>query len=215
MQAAWPARSGAGQGRCPRRSPGLARPWGRCGTSTARFPPLAALSRQRDHPWECQVLAKPIENPDEAEAFRLANEAIRLSVGGDLEGALAHWRRASDLAAARLAGHDISFWIDSGYGAALYDTGNFEASITISERARAWCAAIRQPLPALTIARAHIALGAPARATALLIEAYDLVGDRIFAGGAAAEAELLRAALAERPAEGAPPGHAGGGTPSA
>lgn len=68
----------------------------------------------------------------------------------------------------------------------------------MSERARAWCGRIGQPLPALTMARAHLGLGRPDRAKSLLREAHGLVGDRIFGGIGPEEAQLLREALGRK-----------------
>ncbi|HEV7306534.1 hypothetical protein [Ensifer sp.] len=119
-------------------------------------------------------------NPHEREAYQHARAGIRLGTEADYAGAAEAWRQASDIADAHLALTDMYFWIKSGYGAALCDAGHHQKSIAVSELAREWTLAQRQPLASLSIARAYLALGDGAAAAPFLREVYGLIGDALF-----------------------------------
>lgn len=119
------------------------------------------------------------ENPHEAEALALAQKGIEAGVLENHAEAVACWQAASDYADVHLQGADITFWIKSGLGAALYDIGAYEKSIAVSKLALDWCSSHKRPLPALTMARSYRRLGDDAAAEVYLDHARDLVGDFI------------------------------------
>lgn len=122
---------------------------------------------------------KQPENPHEAEALALAQKGIEAGAGGNHAEAVKHWETASDYADAHLPGADIDYWIKSGFGAALYEIGAYEQSIAISKRALDWCSALKQPLPALTLAKSYRRLGDTVNAQAFIDHARSLVGDSV------------------------------------
>ena len=122
------------------------------------------------------------KNARENEALALAQKAIEASAAGRHEDAILHWRAASAYADAHLPGADIYHWIKSGLGAALYDIGAYEESIAVSKLALDWCSALKQPLPALTMAKSYRRLGDHAAAQISLEWARGLVGDSILKG---------------------------------
>lgn len=122
---------------------------------------------------------KQPENPHEAEALALAQKGIEAGVSRNHAQAATCWRAASDHADLHLPGADITFWIKSGLGAALYDTGAYEESIAVSKLALDWCSLQKQPLPALTMARSYRRLGDDAAAQDYIEHARRLVGDSI------------------------------------
>jgi tetratricopeptide (TPR) repeat protein len=117
---------------------------------------------------------KQPENPLEAEALALAQKGIEAGVAGKRAEAAAYWKAASDY---HLPGARIDYWIKSGFGDALYEIGAYEESIVISKIALDWCTALRQPLPALTLAKSYRRLGERATAQSYLDHARRLVGD--------------------------------------
>ena len=120
---------------------------------------------------------KQKENPREAEALALAQQAIEAGAEGRHAEAAAHWQAASDHADAHLSGADIDHWIKSGLGAALYDVGAYEQSIAVSQKALDWCSAGKHPLPAITLARSCRRLGDDAAAAVYHDRARALTGD--------------------------------------
>jgi tetratricopeptide (TPR) repeat protein len=121
------------------------------------------------------------ENSTENEALALAQKGIEAGAAKRYDDAVVHWRAASVYADAHLPGADIDYWIKSGLGAALYDTGAYEESIAVSKLALDWCSALKQPLPALTMARSYRRLGDHAAAQASIEHARNLVGDSVLA----------------------------------
>jgi len=119
------------------------------------------------------------KNAGETEALALAQKAIEAGAAGRHEDAVLHWRAASAYADAHLPGADIGHWIKSGLGAALYDIGAYEESIVVSKHTLDWCSALKQPLPALTMAKSYRRLGDHAAAQVNLEWARGLVGDSI------------------------------------
>jgi tetratricopeptide (TPR) repeat protein len=117
------------------------------------------------------------ENPHEAEALALAQKGIEAGAGGSHAEAVKHWEAASDYADIHLPGADLDYWIKSGFGAALYEIGAYEQSIAISKRALDWCSALKQPLPALTLAKSYRRLGDDAMAQTYLDQARGLIGE--------------------------------------
>ncbi|MGQ3211218.1 hypothetical protein [Shinella sp.] len=120
---------------------------------------------------------KQPENPCEAEALALAQKGIEAGAEGNHAEAAKHWEAASDYADTHLPGADIDYWIKSGFGAALYDIGSYERSIAISKVALGWCFALKQPLPALTLAKSYRLLGDDAIAQTYVDQARGLVGE--------------------------------------
>ncbi len=117
-----------------------------------------------------------VENTHSRKALDLANSGIAFGARGDHAQALLSWEAASDYADEHLNGEDIYYWIKSGLGAALHDVGDFQRGIAISEIALAWCSSIKQPLPAITIARCHLRLGNTREAKAYLDRACHMAG---------------------------------------
>lgn len=122
---------------------------------------------------------KKVDDQSTAQALALANKGIACDARGETVQAVAHWQAASDYADQHLHGADIWYWIKSGLGAALLETGEFQKSIAVSQLALEWCAKIKQPLPSLTIAKCYFKLGDPAAAMPYAERAYHLKGDRI------------------------------------
>jgi tetratricopeptide (TPR) repeat protein len=129
---------------------------------------------------------------DTSEAFEMANKAIALDAAGDRREARLQWQKASDHADRHLLGEDIYYWIKSGFGAALFEDGEYERSIAISELALDWCRKINQPLPSLTIAKAYLKLGDRQSAVAHVIAAHRLIGDDVFDQLDPADREVMR-----------------------
>lgn len=121
--------------------------------------------------------SKQPENPLEAKALSLAQMGIEAGAEERYAEAAEHWKAASDYADTHLEGADIYYWIKSGYGAALYDTGAYEQSIVVSKAALDWCSSHGRPLPAISIARSYRGLGDHAAAQTYLEHARNLVGD--------------------------------------
>lgn len=113
-------------------------------------------------------------------ALMLANRGIAHDANGDHDQAVEAWQTASDYADTHLAGEDIHYWIKGGLGAALFEVGAYDRSIAVSGLALDWCAELKQPLPALTIAKCHIRLGNRQSAHELLDQARRLAGDTVF-----------------------------------
>jgi tetratricopeptide (TPR) repeat protein len=134
-------------------------------------------------------------NPMQRQAFDQANEGIRLGAIGEHPFAVRHWEKASLIADEHLPGEDINFWIKSGFGAALFDAGRYDESIRVSQMARDWCLAHKQPLASLSIARSYLALGQDKDATAYLREIHRLIGDDIFAAFKDSDEVKIHAAL--------------------
>ncbi len=65
----------------------------------------------------------------------MANRGIAHDANGAHDQAVEAWEAASHYADAHLAGTDIDYWIKSGLGAALFETGAYERSIAVSELA--------------------------------------------------------------------------------
>lgn len=120
---------------------------------------------------------KQPEDPREAEALALAQKGIEAGADGNHAAAAKHWEAASDYADAHLPGADIAYWIKSGLGAALYDIGAYERSITVSQIALDWCSSHKAPLPALSMAKSYRRLGNDVMAQHYLDHARNLVGD--------------------------------------
>lgn len=100
----------------------------------------------------------PNEEPKamhKTEALALAQKTIEAGAAGRHEDAVLHWRTASVYADTHLPGADIDNWIKSGLGAALYDIGAYEESIVVSKQALDWGSALKQPLPALAMAKSY------------------------------------------------------------
>lgn len=127
-----------------------------------------------------------------SEALEMANKAIALDADGDWRAARLQWQKASDHADAHLAGEDICYWIKSGFGAALFEDGDYERSIAVSKLALDWCLNIDQPLPALTIAKSYLRLGDRRTAAPYVRQAHRLIGDDAFEQFEAADREILR-----------------------
>lgn len=119
------------------------------------------------------------ENPLEAEALALAQKGIEAGARGRHAEAVEYWAAALDYADAQLPGADIGYWIKSGLGAALHETGDDARSIAVSRMALDWCSARGQPLPALTMAKSYRRLGDAESAQTYLDHARGLVGDSI------------------------------------
>ncbi len=119
-------------------------------------------------------------DPHADKALELANRAILSGAEGDHAEALRRWQAASDYADEHLTGADIHYWIKSGLGASLFDTGDYRESIAVSKLALDWCLGIKQPLPSLTIARSCLKLGESEAAAVHLRQAYDLIGEELF-----------------------------------
>jgi tetratricopeptide (TPR) repeat protein len=127
-----------------------------------------------------------------AVAKELADKAIGFDADRNYHQARLGWQKASDYADLHLVGADIYYWIKSGYGAALFEDGDHERSIEVSKLALDWCLKINQPLPSLTIAKAHLKLGDPRSAVAHVREAYRLIGDDVFDQLDPADREAMR-----------------------
>lgn len=112
-------------------------------------------------------------------ALALANRGIAHGANGARDQAVEAWEAASHYADTHLAGEDIDYWIKSGLGMALFETGAYERAIAVSELALDWCAKLKQPLPALTIAQCHLRLGNRQRARDSINEARRLAGDSV------------------------------------
>lgn len=112
-------------------------------------------------------------------ALALANQGIAHGANGAHDQAVEAWEAASDYADAHLTGEDIYYWIKSGLGAALFETGAYARSIAVSELALDWCSQLSQPLPALTIAQCHLRLGNRQAARHAIDQARRLAGDRV------------------------------------
>lgn len=119
------------------------------------------------------------ENSLEAQALALAQKGIEASAAEQHDEAVVHWRAALAYTDIHLPGADISFWIRSGLGAALYDAGAYEESIAISKDALDWCAGLKQPFAALTLAKSYRRLGDEAKAQTFLSHARNLAGDSV------------------------------------
>jgi tetratricopeptide (TPR) repeat protein len=119
------------------------------------------------------------ENDDETRALELAQKGIEQGAAGNFEEAARAWQAASDFADEHLEGADIYYWIKSGLGAALFDVGRYEESITVSGLALDWCRRLGQPLPALTMAKAYFKLDDRSAALSHIDIAHGLVGDAI------------------------------------
>lgn len=119
------------------------------------------------------------ENPLEAQALALAQKGIEAGAAERYGEAVVHWRAALAYTDTHLPDADIAFWIRSGLGAALYDAGAYEESIAVSKDALDWCAALKQPLAALTLAKSYRRLGDDAAAQAFLGQAHSLAGDSV------------------------------------
>lgn len=122
---------------------------------------------------------KQPENWRETEALALAQKGIEAGAAGRCDEAVVHWKVASAYTDSHLPGADIDYWVKSGLGAALYDVGAYAESITASKCALDWCSALKQPLPALTMAKSYRRLGDHAAAQASLDHARRLAGDRV------------------------------------
>ncbi|AOF88555.1 hypothetical protein [Sinorhizobium sp. RAC02] len=122
---------------------------------------------------------KQPENPREAEALTLAQKGIEAGADERYEEAAEHWKAASDYVDAHLPGADIYYWIKSGFGAALYDVGAYEKSISVAKLALDWCSSHKRPLPALTMARCYRRLGDHAAAQTHIDLARSLVGEAV------------------------------------
>lgn len=129
-------------------------------------------------------------------AFEMANKAIALDAAGDRHEARIAWQKASDYADVHLAGEDIYYWIKSGLGAALFEDGDYEASIAASQRALDWCVKINQPLPSLTIAKSHLRLGDHRSAVEPVRQAHRIIGDEVFDQLDPADREVMRRHIA-------------------
>lgn len=112
-------------------------------------------------------------------ALALANRGILHDVNGARDQAVEAWEAASDYADTHLAGADIDYWIKSGLGAALFEAGAYERGIAVSELALDWCSKLKQPLPALTIAKCHVKLGNRQAARDSFDQARHLAGDSV------------------------------------
>lgn len=122
---------------------------------------------------------KRAETPHNHEALRLAKRGIAFDARGNRAQAAQCWEAASNYADTHLSGEDIYYWIKSGLGAALFEVGDFQRSIAVSEVALDWCSKINQPLPALTIAKCYLRLGDQQAAKRYLDHARRLAGDAI------------------------------------
>ncbi len=131
-----------------------------------------------------------------SEALEMANKAIALDADEDRRAARLQWQEASDHADAHLVGEDIYYWIKSGFGAALFEDGDYERSIAVSKLAIDWCLKINQPLPALTIAKSYLKLGDRQAAAPYVRQAHRLIGDDAFEQVEAADRQILRALAA-------------------
>lgn len=132
------------------------------------------------------------EDMHKGKALELANKGIAFDASGSVAEAAQCWRAASDYADTYLGGEDIYYWIKSGFGAALYEIGDFHGGIAVSEIALDWCSNIGQPLPALTLVKCYLRLGDQQAARNYLDHACQLRGDAVLEHFAPQDRELLQ-----------------------
>lgn len=120
------------------------------------------------------------KNTWEEKAFTLANIGISLGSLKQTKASAFSWGAAYELANDHLQDNDIFYWIMGGYGKALLDCKEYEEAICFSKRAYEWELDRKQPLSALTISHALIALGKEGEAKPYLRMCFGLIGDAIF-----------------------------------
>ena len=126
-----------------------------------------------------------------ARAMELANAGIGALAAGDHEAAVQAWREALAYAERHLPGENIVGWIRSGLGDALLQAGDNEGALEMAAAALDYCASVRAPLAALTMAKAHLRLGDVARARDYARQACALRGESVMKAFRAAEREAL------------------------
>lgn len=119
------------------------------------------------------------KKPHLDKALELAQMGIEFDASGQTVDAARSWQAASSYADSHLQGEDTYYWIKSGFGAALYEIGDYQGSIVESEIALDWCSGIKQPLPALTLAKCYLRLGEEDTARKYFSHACGLVGDNV------------------------------------
>ena len=135
-------------------------------------------------------------NDTEQKAFDHANDGIRLGTEAKHVEALEQWKLAYELVdRGNDVDEDLTQWVRSGYGAALYDAAAYETAIEVSEKTLQWSEAQKSILSPLTIARAHLALGRPEAATPFLRSIHSRIGVEFFAQFEANHNDAIQAAI--------------------
>jgi len=128
---------------------------------------------------QAQSMSSETENPHSVHAWTLATKAIDVDMAGDKAEACRLWQMSSDYADEHLTGETIYHWIKSGLGSALFEIGDYEGAISVSALALDGCSGMKQPLPALIMAKSYLKLGDRESAARYVQRAYDLKGDAV------------------------------------
>ena len=138
------------------------------------------------------MISEDAENTHEARALDFANLGMQFQAEGDHRAALQSWLDALDYAERHLPDKKIIFWIRSGLGDSLLRVGDYRGALKMAASALEYCASVRAPLAALTMAQAYLRLGDVVRGRDYMRQACELKGERVFEVLCPADRDALR-----------------------
>ena len=133
---------------------------------------------------------KPLE-AHKARAMELANGGIESLASGDYQTAQGAWREALAYAERYLPGDNIIPWIRSGLGDTLLKSGDYPGALEMARSALAYCASVRAPLAALTMAVSLLRIGDAEGAREYVRQACSLQGEEVLRMFSSADREAL------------------------
>ncbi|WP_428377434.1 hypothetical protein [Lichenicoccus sp.] len=141
------------------------------------------------------------EDVHKTRALELSNIGICSGADGKHEIARDAWQEALAYAQQHLPGNTMIPWIQASLGNALFECADYPGALEIAGAALTYCASVRAPLAALTMAKSYLRLDDVQRAREYAGQAYRLRGPAVLNAFSTADREELGPfALSQDPA---------------